>query len=127
MKSGSLRRSLLLGPMQFLTPRDQRSTRYPHADTLLPRSRATSTPTRPPDSPSSRAQSLTCWVLACHSDPMISARDGRVRAIRMASATSSSARRVRFSRERAEIREWAGDYDPARFDLATAKVTVAAI
>jgi len=33
----------------------------------------------------------------------------------------------RFSRERAEIREWAGDYDPARFDLATAKVTVAAI
>ena len=84
-------------------------------------------PSAPVSKPALAAQSLTSWVLACHRDPVISARDGRVRAIRMASATSSSARRVRFSRERAEIREWAGDYDPARFDLATAKVTVAAI
>jgi len=42
------------------------------------------------------AQALTSWVLACQADPMISSHNGRARAIRMASATSSSARRVRF-------------------------------
>jgi hypothetical protein len=31
------------------------------------------------------------------------------------------------SPERDEIREWAGDYDPARFDLTAANAAVAAI
>jgi len=48
------------------------------------------------DQLTAKADSLTSWVLACHRDPVISARGGRVRAIRMASATiraSSSAHR----------------------------------
>jgi hypothetical protein len=53
-------------------------------------------PSPPVSKPALAAQSLTSRVLACHRDPVISARGGRVRAIRMASATSSSARRVRF-------------------------------
>ncbi len=46
--------------------------------------------------PAPSAQLLTSAVLACHREPVISARDSRARAIRMASPTSSAARRVRF-------------------------------
>jgi hypothetical protein len=44
-----------------------------------------------------RAQFLTSSVLACHCEPVISARGSCGRASRMASAMSSAARRVRFT------------------------------
>ena len=53
-------------------------------------------PSRASSNPARIAQLLTSAELACHREPVISAPDSRARAIRMASPTSSAARRVRF-------------------------------
>jgi len=53
-------------------------------------------PSLPISKPALSAQLLTSDVLACHREPVISARGSRIRAARIASATSSAARRVRF-------------------------------
>ncbi len=49
-------------------------------------------PSLPISKPALSAQFLTSRVLACHREPVISARGSRARATRMASATSSAAR-----------------------------------
>jgi len=54
-------------------------------------------PSLPGSNPALSAQFLTSDVLACHREPLISARGPRARVTRMASATSSAARRVRFT------------------------------
>jgi len=71
MKSGSLRRSIVFGPLVFFTPRQKTSTRNPHAKTVLPVSRATRTPTRP-DSPDSDSGDDVPGQSACPVTPSLS-------------------------------------------------------
>ena len=56
----------------------------------------------PSSKPALSAQFLTSDVLACHREPVISARGSRARATRMASATRPSARRIRLMASSAE-------------------------
>jgi hypothetical protein len=61
--------------------------------------------------PARSAQVLTSRVLACYREPVISGRGFRARAMRMASATSSAARRLRFMASSANT---ARESSPAR-------------
>lgn len=69
-------------------------------------------PSLPGSKPARMAQSLTSLVLACHCEPAISSRGPQLRAMRMASATSSAERRVRLmasSANTAWVSSWERD------------------